>query len=268
MASIERFKRLAQRPLVLGHRGVRKGAIENTMAAFELARRQGADGVELDVRLSRDRVAVVVHDRDLARVSAGRDTRAVSELDASELERVDLGAGQGPPLLRDVLDWVEQHSLVVNVELKSQLARHDAVAEVVAELLRERPELWSSVLVSSFHPTLLCSFAQALPGVATAWLFTAAHASWARLARKLDVRAVHPEARCFDLPSGFPRPAGMLVNTWTVNDPDVAGRLSTRGIDAIITDEPRALLATLVPPLVPVNPAARDESQGDAWHDA
>jgi glycerophosphoryl diester phosphodiesterase len=246
---------------------VRSGAIENTMAAFELARRQGADGVELDVRLSRDGVPVVVHDRDLSRVSSGADTRVVCELDAAELDRVDLGAGEGPPRLEAVLDWAEQHSLVLNVELKTERARQDAVATVVAELLRARLECWRQVLVSSFHPVLLRNFTQALPEVPTAWLFTAPHASWARCARGLGVRAVHPDARCFLSAGVHPRPAGLLVNTWTVNDPDAARLLSDRGIDAIITDEPRALLAAHGPPLLAPD-SSNPTTAFEEWPDA
>jgi glycerophosphoryl diester phosphodiesterase len=264
-ASIERFKRLGHRPLVLGHRGVRVGAIENTMAAFELARHQGADGVEFDVRLSRDGQPVVVHDADLGRVSSGRDGRVVSELDAQEIDQVDLGAGQGPPRLQAVLDWAEQHSLVVNVELKTQAARTDPIASVVAELLRARPECWKQVLVSSFHPSLLQRFAQALPEVPTAWLFTAAHVRWARCARDLGARAVHPDARCLLSDGAHPRPAGMLVNTWTVNDPEAARLLSDRGVDAIITDQPQVILAALVPPLVTTDSLANDASL--VWSD-
>lgn len=249
-AALDRWKRLGHRPLVLGHRGVRVGAIENTMLAFDLARQQGADGVELDVRLSRDGVPFVVHDRDLSRVSSGVDGRVVSETDSAALERVNLGAGEGPPRLESVLDWAERHALVVNVELKSEAARTDAVASSVADLLRARPECWCQVLVSSFHPALLRAFGEALSEVPTAWLFTAAHASWAGCAQRLGARAVHPDARCFSSAGNYPRPAGVLVNTWTVNDAETARLLADRGVDAIITDEPGKILAALVPPLV------------------
>jgi glycerophosphoryl diester phosphodiesterase len=65
------------RPFVLGHRGARHAAPENTQRAFELALAEGADGIELDVRLDRDGRVIVLHDRTLARVSAGQETRDV-----------------------------------------------------------------------------------------------------------------------------------------------------------------------------------------------
>src|SRR6187431_1614466 len=98
-------------PYVFGHRGVRGEAPENTMAAFDLAATSGADGVELDVRLCRSGELVVCHDADLGRLTRGRDTRRLADLDRAELQRVDVGGGQSIPLLADVLAWAESRRL-------------------------------------------------------------------------------------------------------------------------------------------------------------
>src|SRR5262245_52384253 len=97
------------RPWVLGHRGARRAAPENTLRAFELARSEGADGVELDVRLTGDGQIVVLHDPTLERVSGGRDRRRVEALDFSELGRVDVGERERAPRLVDVLAWAAEH---------------------------------------------------------------------------------------------------------------------------------------------------------------
>src|SRR5262249_27028360 len=78
------------RPLVLGHRGARHAAPENTLRAFELALAEGADGIELDVRLDGDGRVIVLHDRTLERVTAGGETRDVEALGAHELDRVSM----------------------------------------------------------------------------------------------------------------------------------------------------------------------------------
>src|SRR3954468_10133753 len=99
---------LGKRPFVLGHRGARHAAPENTLAAFELARREGADGVELDVRLDASGEVIVLHDPTLTRVTQGKETRHAEDISSPELARLDVGAGERVPLLADVLDWAHQ----------------------------------------------------------------------------------------------------------------------------------------------------------------
>src|SRR4029079_16191350 len=81
---------MSLRPLILGHRGASAVAPENTLAAFSRAMSDGADGIEFDVRLSRDRVPVVIHDANLNR-TAGVDRR-VSDLTAKDLQEIDAGS--------------------------------------------------------------------------------------------------------------------------------------------------------------------------------
>ena len=112
---------------MLGHRGARHAAPENTLAAFELARREGADGIELDVRLDGSGKVIVLHDPTLTRVTGGADSRHAEDIPSAELARLDLGSGERVPLLADVLTWAKEHGQRVNVELKSeQPARHHA----------------------------------------------------------------------------------------------------------------------------------------------
>src|SRR5688572_31359268 len=92
---VERLRRApGAKPLVLGHRGARHAAPENTHAAFELSRAEGAAGVELDVRLVKSGEIVVLHDPTLARVTAGGDRRAVEQLAWHDARRADIGQGQ------------------------------------------------------------------------------------------------------------------------------------------------------------------------------
>ena len=95
-------------PLVLGHRGARREAPENTLPAFELATAQGAAGVELDVRLDGSGRVIVLHDRTLLRVTAGRDDRDVESLSADQLDQVTLDGGARVPTLEQVLGWARE----------------------------------------------------------------------------------------------------------------------------------------------------------------
>jgi glycerophosphoryl diester phosphodiesterase len=232
-------------PYVFGHRGVRGAAPENTMAAFDVAARAGADGIELDVRLCRSGELVVCHDPTLERLTAGRDVRRVADLDADEISRVDVGDGQGVPLLRDVFGMAQGRGLRVNVELKRDVPSRPRLVGETVRMLRDLGPFVPRVLVSSFDPWMLAYLGWLLPGVLRGYLFAPSPAylrtGWPAIALGAD--AVHPERTlCRADRIRRWRARGKLINVWTVNDADEARALSALGVDAIITDAPRAII--------------------------
>lgn len=255
---LEGFARVGGRPRVLGHRGVRAAPErvgpdhdrvppENTIAAFEQALREGAEGIELDVRVCATGELVVLHDPTLAHVTGGVDTRTASDLALAELARVPLAGGARVPTLVEVLDFARAAGLPVNVELKRDAPRRAPIVKEAARLLRA----WDPahpILVSAFDPAMLAGFAWQAPRVARAMLVH--HETWRRVAlassRLLAVDAVHLE-RSLATPDHVARlhALGKAVNVWTVNDPDEARRLAEAGVDAIITDVPAVLRAAL-----------------------
>ncbi|HET9930680.1 MAG TPA: glycerophosphodiester phosphodiesterase family protein [Polyangiaceae bacterium] len=247
MQKSSRFVRTAARPLVLGHRGARHAAPENTLRAFELARTEGADGVELDVRVDRDGNVIVLHDPDLARVTAGARLGHVEELPPDEVRRADVGQGERVPLLRDVLEWAEATEQCVNVEVKSDVRNRKALLSgVVRELeAMKRNEL---ILLSSFDPRLVTALARRLPQFGVCWLFHEKQTILRRLPgwRALGAIGVNPE---HTLLSSYAvrrfKAQGALVNTWTVNDPVLARAYGVFGVDSIISDCPGKILAEL-----------------------
>lgn len=239
-------RRPGARPLVLGHRGARRDAPENTLEAFELAREQGADGVELDVRLDADGRVVVLHDPDLKRVTGARDARGIKTLGARELAAVDLGGGARVPELSAVLAWAAPHGLVVNVELKHDVARRRALVRSVARIVSRAPGAPEHVILSCFHPGVVLALSRRLPEFTVAWLVHAGQrfAKGARGFRWLGARAVHPE-HVLATPARVRRwrRAGAVVNAWTVNDATEARRLAGLGVDGLISDAPREISA-------------------------
>jgi len=229
-------------PFVFGHRGVRGEAPENTMAAFEVAAASGADGVELDVRLCRSGELVVCHDEDLSRLTRGRDTRKVAELDRAELASVYVGDGQPIPLLTEVLTFAESRGLRVNIEMKRDVPDRRAVVRETARLLEQGP--LPPIIVSSFDPWMLAYLSWRLPSVLLGYLFaseqTLTRSGW--LAKALHVAAVHPERTEIDQKRVRAwQKRGRLINVWTVNEAAEARALSAMGVDAIITDVPRRI---------------------------
>jgi glycerophosphoryl diester phosphodiesterase len=232
---------------VLGHRGARHAAPENTLAAFELARAEGADGVELDVRLDGAGRVVVLHDRTLARVSGGSELRDVELLDAATLASVSVGGGERVPLLAEVLAWAREQGMRVNVELKHDVSDWRRLLRGVTEVVRASgggPEL---VLFSSFHPVLVAGLARSAPEYPRAWLVEPSRHALKRAPLfgwfADGVNPHHDLVRAPELARW--RAAGALIATWTVNIEAEARRVARLGVDSIITDRPGAILAGL-----------------------
>ncbi|MBI2389864.1 MAG: glycerophosphodiester phosphodiesterase [Deltaproteobacteria bacterium] len=265
---LSRFRRApGSRPVVYGHRGAKAHVVENTLPSFERAIADGADGVELDVRTTRDGVVVVMHDLDVKRMTGGRDPRLVQELSAQELSAIELEGPAGParaPTLGDVLDWADARDVLVNIELKHDTHDKAALANGVARLIRSRRRARPARLMfSSFEPELLARIAVAAPDLPRAFLIHAGQ----RLAKTLVAPLVAKATRSFalnpertlcspDRVAGWHR-RGLMVNVWTVNDPREAIDLARIGVDGLITDDPATVLAALSPS----RSAARDSDR-------
>ncbi len=238
------------RPFVYGHRGASARAPENTLRAFALALDEGADGVELDVRLSRDGVVMVAHDRDLARV-AGRPER-VAELDAAVLRTIDAG-GDRIPTLDDTLDLTLGRGARVNVELKGDVPDRAALTRAVAALLARRSDAERElVFVSSFRPEILVGLRALGSRAPRAVLFDAEHTGPVRAAllrRAVSPEGLHPH-HSLCAPGAIARwhARGLFVNAWTVDSPDRARALAQAGIDGIITNDPAGIVTALERP--------------------
>ena len=211
----------ARRSLRLAHRGDWRAAPENTLGALSAAMRvPGCDGVELDVRLSRDGVPVVVHDETLARVH-GRPER-VDALDAAELATV------GIPTLADALALLGRAPFL-DVELKG--GDH---GDITAAVLRAaRGDDGPRAVISSFDRTSLVAMADRLPGW-TRWLgtFDLAPASLSQ-ALGLDCRGVSVEWGAAT-PAALRRAgvARLDVAAWTVRRRATRDRLERHGVVA------------------------------------
>ena len=253
----------ARRPLVIGHRGASAHAPENTLAAFRLAIESGANGVELDVRLSKDGVPVVVHDRDLKRL-AGSSVQVASSA-ASELARVDLGtffndshprharpefAGAGVPTLDEVLQlFVEVGSVHIELKIDKKRELTPLVSEV-CRVIHSSPIL-PRIVLSSFRLTAIAEAKHLLPSVRTSALFAPSIMRFLKRRRHMialarafganEVSLNHALAtRKF---TKIAHDAGVPVNLWTCNNLKWVGRSIELGINAVITNYPAEFAA-------------------------
>jgi glycerophosphoryl diester phosphodiesterase len=223
-----RAHRGSARVLNVAHRGARAVAPENTIEAVERAAELGAEMVELDVHLSRDRALVVTHDL------AGSPTLA--EIQARD-PRV--------PTLPDCLIRARSLSLLVNVEIKNLPIRYPQIEEMVVAAI-ERHDAARHVIVSSFDHRALAVVRQLNDTIATAVLTDDRLYRPAEYLTRVDADALHPGGYVPDRDDVQAiRDTGRGVNVWTENDPERMRKLIAAGVTGIITDYPDRLRALL-----------------------
>jgi glycerophosphoryl diester phosphodiesterase len=240
-----------KRPLVWAHRGACRQAPENTIAAFTLAERLGADGIELDAQLCASGEAIVIHDESLGRTTGKRTGIAVdgAQLRAVAIRALDAGArfdvrfaGERIPLLEDAISAT---SLLVNVELKCDRRDDRGLTSAVLRAVR-RTASASRVLLSSFNPFCLLRARAEEPSLPRALLFERDAGFVLRRALSapaLGVVALHPQDElATDRAVAHWRRRGYAVSPWTVDDPLRAQALHRAGATAIITNVPDRLL--------------------------
>jgi len=236
------------RPLNFAHRGASHEAPANTLAAFLLAVDLGADGIELDVHLSKDGHVVVIHDFDLAATTHGQGL--VRDKTLAELKELDAGswfdpvfAGQCIPTLQEVIDAVG-HRLLLNIELKTRGWGDGGLAARVVQIV-EQNGLVDRVILSSFNPLAVWRAKRRNPQIATGLLYAEdmplfLRRAWSRWL--LRPTALHPH--CVMVNSHYvwwANRQSYRVTVWTVDDPGDMRRLMRQGVDIIITNRPDLL---------------------------
>lgn len=164
-----RFFEQLPRPAIFAHRGASAHAPENTLAAFQLALRQGADGIELDAQLTADGQVVVFHDQEVNRTTQGKGR--IRDLTLAHIKLLDAGShfdiafqGEPVPSLDEVLATFG-HRTFINIELKNYSTILDRLPEKVVEQIKFY-NLTQRVLVSSFNPFALRRVRRLAPEIA------------------------------------------------------------------------------------------------------
>ena len=234
-------------PAIIAHRGASAHAPENTLAAFRLALEHGADGIELDAKLTIDGQVVVIHDQTVDRTTGSQGV--VREMTLAQLKALDAGsffdsafAGEPIPTLAEVFDLVSSRALI-NVEITNYASMQDGLPDKIADLVINH-RLQDNILFSSFHPLNLLRIRRRLPQVPVAILTLEGTGFVGRVLRGATGRLfapkfIHPYYT--DVNEAFlevEHRRGRRVNVWTVNDPQDIRNLFKIGIDGIITDDP------------------------------
>ena len=240
------------RPVLFAHRGASLYAPENTLESFQLAFDQGADAIELDVKLSGDGEVVVIHDATVDRTTNGHSR--VSSLKLTELQALDAGSffsekyrGVRIPSLDEVFEAVGKKGMI-NVELTNYYGPRDDLAEKVCALVIKH-SLQDQVVFSSFFSYNLKKAGQILPEAPRGLLaLDGWKGIWARSFGFMfgEYQALHPNIK--DVNPQQVRRVHRLkrrVHVWTVNAAKDMIRLKDWGVDGIFTDDPQTAVRAL-----------------------
>ena len=247
-------------PIIVAHRGASAHAPENTLAAFRRAIEVGAEGIEFDVRLAKDGVAVVHHDSSLRR-TAGIESK-ISEFTATDLSTIDVGSWfrseigspdfskQTVPTFAETLDTVKDFRGRVYVELKVGSAQDpEPLLRAVCGLIRESP-IANQIVVKSFRLSVIPYLRNNCPNVRTAALFAPKIMTILRKEKYLVDLAVEFGAHELSVHYSLATKKLMKkaakhslpVTIWTVNHPRWLRRAIKLGVHAVITNDPARMI--------------------------
>lgn len=233
---------------IWAHRGASAYAPENTIEAFKLAIEQKAEGIELDVQLTKDGVVVVIHDETIDRVSNNKGF--VKDFCYQELRNFNFNNKNKEysfcqiPTLEDVLKLVKPTNLLLNIELKNSVFDYDGMEEKVLELVNKY-EINDRIIYSSFNHYSIVKMLKLDPDAICAFLHSDKIIGMSSYAKSYNVKYLHP-AYYVLLDQNYLNEAkenGLLINAWTINDPIYIYAALKININAIITNYPdKALL--------------------------
>jgi glycerophosphoryl diester phosphodiesterase len=225
---------------IFAHRGYSAAFAENTMSAFLAAEKAGADGIELDVQLTKDGEVVVIHDEKVDRTTSGNGF--VKDLTFKEIRKFNAnkkGVKKEPiPSLIEVLEWMKTNQLICNIELKNGILPYKGMEEKVVQLVRTY-ELSDRIIISSFnHYSIVLSYRMA-PEIETAPLFSEQiYMPWV-YAQSIRAQGIHPKlASASDEIIKGALENGIAVRPYTVNKEADINRLFKINCTSIITDDP------------------------------
>lgn len=232
---------------VFAHRGASGYAPENTLEAFALAGEQGAQGIELDVQLTKDGEVVVIHDETIDRVSTGKG--AVRDYTLEELRRFSFHnhkkeyEGVQIPTLREVLEQVKPGGMEVNIELKTGIYWYPRLEEKTVELVKAAG-MENRVIYSSFNHYSVQKILELDAEAETAYLYSDVLLNVENYAKNTGVCGLHPAVyhlKMADFLESYRR-SGLKVRVWTVNDEADMRQFIEKDLEAVITNYPdRAL---------------------------
>lgn len=230
-------------PLVLGHRGASGYAPENTIESFKMALDMNADGVELDVQMSKDGVLVIIHDELIDRTSNGKGW--VKDYTFEELRSFNFNNHKEDyefcniPTLEEVLELFKGTGKLINIEIKSNIINYPDIVKKTIDMVRKY-EMQDQVLYSSFNHQSCLEVEAYDPDAYVGFLYEDGFLNVPEYVKENHGDALHPALYFLLDPLYMPRARknGLEVNVWTINEEYQMELGCKLGITSIITNYP------------------------------
>ncbi|HEX6462317.1 MAG TPA: glycerophosphodiester phosphodiesterase [Candidatus Saccharimonadales bacterium] len=227
--------------LVMGHRGAAGLKPENTIAALRAGIEAGADIIEFDIRLTKDKVPVLNHDFHLVRTHGSMSL--INMLTLEELQKRTAGSDH-PIVTLDAALKECAGKVFLNIEFK-QSRSFQATLPVLQKYITKKSD-WKNYLFSAFSPAELLRIRKLVPEAQLSLLHRYNPFLFVRHMRKLKLAAVgFHRLNINDFALNVAKRLGMFTYAYTVNRPEAAVRLAQRGLDGIITDRPDVMSKAL-----------------------
>lgn len=234
---------------IWAHRGASAYAPENTMEAFKLANKLCADGIELDIHMTRDGQLVVAHDETIDRCSNG--SGRILDKTLNELLTYDFSNNMPDyknskiPTLKEVLCYVRNTDMTVNIEIKSDVVMYEGIEENAVALV-SKVGMKKRVIYSSFNHYSLMLIKKLDKTIPIGLLYNEAMVEPALYAKHLRAEAIHPYYPTLLVPNTISqcKANGILIHPWVVDEPEQMNWMFKEGVDAIITNYPDVAFKT------------------------
>lgn len=231
-----------KKPLVWAHRGASGYAPENTLPAFKMAADMKADGVELDVQLTKDGEIVVCHDETIDRTSNNKGL--IMNYTLEELKKMDFSYGNEAyegtkiPLMSEVFELLKDTGLTINIELKTGIIFYDIEEKIVE--MTHKYGFNDRVIYSSFNHSSVLKIKEIDSTARTGFLYADGPIDMPGYGARYKVDALHPAGYNLRFPNFMEecREKNLDVNVWTINKECDIKECITRGVNAIITNYP------------------------------
>ncbi len=230
-------------PKIWAHRGASGYAPENTLVSFQKAIDLGADGIELDVQLTKDQQVIVLHDEWLNRTSNG--TGWARDYTLEELRRLDFNQqfpeyGPQPiPTMEEVFALFAPTDKTINIELKTGIWPYPGIEEKVTAMAKEYG-MEDRVIYSSFNHASALKVREYAPDAKVGFLYADGFLDIPTYGKRYGADALHPAIYLVQDPVFLAecKKLGLALHVWTVNDPTYVRMCAEAGIDAVITNYP------------------------------
>ena len=226
--------------ILMGHRGAKDEAPENTLAGFQHALTLGLKAVELDIHASRDGRLMVIHDPTLERTTNGAGQ--VNAFDCVELQKLDAGKNEKIPVLEEVFELLLSKDVQIQVEIKDQ----DTIAHL-APLFRSLSKSKQELLtIISFHHRWLTDWLKLCPSSKTATLLYGYPLDPAAIAKTVNASGLSFNIGFIDEQLVHAcKSAGLSITGWNANTQEQLMKMQKLEIDFLATDIPKKCLSWL-----------------------